>query len=336
MGDSLKSVYKCNPDMFIDLLINTLPTDFQKRQEKACFIVDDIMLPHGKKELDIYLSELAKIEVNIRELQQTHRDHVVHAVTTFLLGSFIIENSHLQKTVDPFTWKLTSLFHDIAYPIQIANHMLATFRTTIELLSRPRDGRNLKIVSDDLTSLLHNKNSLKLIQNRIDQWKITLDVEDTYQQMIEKGTACHGIYSAIILLDTLDCIYEKKNPNREHRDVIEGNINSNEYIFENEIVDACSAIFLHNLPRESFSPGTIKIELTPIAYLLKICDVLQDWDRPYKGSNGIPADLYDIKIVDNGINFYLLGDRKSKIADELDICKGLKINYFDINTGVLL
>ena len=69
---------------------------------------------------------MAKVEQGIGELQPWIRDHVVHALLTFTLGSYLgakyitLNNSD----VNILQWKLAGLFHDIGYPIQTAKDLM--------------------------------------------------------------------------------------------------------------------------------------------------------------------------------------------------------------------
>jgi hypothetical protein len=92
------------------------------RQKQAASIIQRIMVEHGKRKLLLPVVELARVELGIRELEPQLRDHVVHAVLTFLLGIHI--NKDFLKPsgyrVDTFQWKLAGLFHDVGYPAPLS------------------------------------------------------------------------------------------------------------------------------------------------------------------------------------------------------------------------
>ena len=100
--------------------------EFQERQRLAIKIIEDIITTHGKKNLLRCVTELARVEYNIRELQPWVRDHVVHALLSFILGININEK-FLNSSVDYFQWKLAGLLHDVGYPVQIAKDILKPF-----------------------------------------------------------------------------------------------------------------------------------------------------------------------------------------------------------------
>src|SRR5659263_301120 len=81
--------YGCSYVEINEFLFNL--DNFLQRQGKAIRIVDNIMTMHGKQELLSYVSELARVEHGIQELQPWVRDHVVHALMSYLLGIYINE-----------------------------------------------------------------------------------------------------------------------------------------------------------------------------------------------------------------------------------------------------
>ena len=64
---------------------------FEERQNKSLSIIRKILDIHGKEGIIKFLGELASIEPKIQELQPWVRDHVVHAINTFLIGVYILE-----------------------------------------------------------------------------------------------------------------------------------------------------------------------------------------------------------------------------------------------------
>jgi len=87
-----------------------------ERQKQSIELIEKIMTTHGKEDLYKYLSELARIENGIRELEPWVRDHVSHSFLCYLLGIFINEyflNDNFKIHIDNFQWKLAGLFHDM-------------------------------------------------------------------------------------------------------------------------------------------------------------------------------------------------------------------------------
>jgi hypothetical protein len=103
---------------------------FTPRQQEAIKIIEDILTTHGKEKLLSQLSKLANIEIKIRELQPWQRDHVVHALLSYILGIYL--NEYFLRSlggglVPSLQWKLAGLLHDVAYPIQIGRNIVNYF-----------------------------------------------------------------------------------------------------------------------------------------------------------------------------------------------------------------
>ena len=71
--------------------------NFLRLQEKSIEIIRKILDYHGKKEIVKFLAVLASIEPGIQELQPWQRDHVVHALNSFILGIYINEKFSAAK-----------------------------------------------------------------------------------------------------------------------------------------------------------------------------------------------------------------------------------------------
>lgn len=84
---------------------------FDKRQEKSLQLIRKILNIHGKEDIVKFLARLASIEPRIQEVQPWVRDHVVHAINTFLVGVYILEKVNFPpfrgaRFDYPFMWKL--------------------------------------------------------------------------------------------------------------------------------------------------------------------------------------------------------------------------------------
>lgn len=201
-----------------------------------------------------------------------------------------------------FRWGIASLFHDIGYPVEIIGKQIESFldfATNIDGSQNKRrigahlefeNFRSLNSVAevqpkrdfirdfysgqessvyldllqpvDLLAQKLHNALGIPLddIKNKLDTF-----VHD----MARQGFIDHGFYSAIIVLKWYGYLIQKcgQPPLR----------------FFNAIVDSASAILLHNYYRgvcqPNFTCQPLKPTSHPIAYLLMLCDELQDWNR---------------------------------------------------------
>jgi hypothetical protein len=82
-----------------------------------------------------------------------------------------------------------------------------------------------------------------------------------------------------------------------HRDIIVDKINWNQRWFEGDVVPACTSIFLHNLENRRFEGTQVRANRAPVAFLLRLADTLQEWDRP-SGTEprGHSPELFDIEV----------------------------------------
>ena len=272
---------------------------FVEKQKNAINIIQDIMARHGKDQFRRHFVDLAKFEFGIRTLRPTHRDHVVHSMFSFILGIAI--NEYFLKPsnvhVDPFEWKLASLFHDIGYPIQVASRLLKPFTGNTNEIGKTFKSHdrnvNFKIVPEGFENLSNGENSFDLIQKRLDDWNIQIDAKKEYTDMIDSGGIDHGIISSLAVLNVIDLMYYEYNCDRIEEDIDVNGFNFNQKCFNNHVVSACSAIYIHNLPLKCFK-NKISRNGAPVAFLLRLSDCLQEWGRPSgENINGLsPNDFY--------------------------------------------
>ncbi len=317
--------YCCDKDE-IKRFLTTDNQDFRERQEEAILIIKKIMTAHGKQELRGAVAELARVEYGARELEPLLRDHVVHAMLSFLLGIHINENLLKPSCchVEPFPWKLAGLFHDIGYPVYVARNILNPFTKKINEIKHDlgvgAPDVFFKVVPVGLDKLTNATSSLNLIQSHLDKWGLKIDATREYNDMVDSGQVCHGIISSLSVLYIIDLMYHKYNPKREYKDIRDyTGITWNQSYFDNDVIPACAAIFVHHLPRRCFSSAKLVREQAPLAFLLKLSDCLQDWDRPLADHpSGIPNSEFDIKITNEKLVF-TVADKSSreKIADEV-------------------
>lgn len=286
---------------------------FLKRRQKAFVLIENIMTAHGKEPLLKSISELARIEYGIRKLKQKHRDHVAHAILSFTLGIYINEKFLYTKGIhaSPFQWKLASIFHDIGYPAEIENSLLREFDEKINEIRRlfgaNDQNRYFITIPKGLENLTNKKNSLELIQKCLKKWGLRINAKKEYRGMVESGNINHGIISSLVILNAIDIMYQKNNLAQYH--------------FENDVIPACSAIYIHNLQPECFATAKIDRKKAPLAFLLKLSDCLQEWERPFfENLNGIPSTKFSIEIdIENQLILHakISTAKKKKIKEEI-------------------
>lgn len=321
IGQSKYDAYSCYQAEINDFV--SFVGDFKKRQRMAMEMINNILTDHGKGELLKYVASLAEIEHGIKELQPLQRDHVVHALLTFVLGIYINETWMTTK-VDAFQWKLAALLHDVAYPAEISFKILGSIPKNMNKIacSLGFPDRRIKATTklEGIEELSNGINGLDLMQAKIQQWGLNIDAHAEYK-MVSDNTPCHGVYSALCVLSVLDMMYQRYNPDREYRHIPgkHYHLNFDQSYFENDIVSACTAIFLHNLPPRCFEKARIDKNRTPVCFLLKLCDVLQEWERPSgKDGRGFPGEEFAIEITEGVLKYFVPSNRKKRIYNGIE------------------
>jgi hypothetical protein len=320
-------LYDCEDVGIADFLVGGWR--FPRRQKEAGAIIQMIMHRHGKAGLAKHIAALAKVEKGIRLLQPAQRDHVVHALLSFILGIHINEAFMRNRgcAVGPLQWKLAGLFHDIGYPAQVASKVLSPIADRIKAMAqdlglRPPD-ISFQVHPVGFDRLTDRRHSLALIQSKFVEWGLKVDALTELNKMIGAGKVRHGIVSALSVLCAIDLLYKKFNDKRVRGPTFddEGRDWDQKY-FEQDVVPACAAIFLHDLPPESFAGTPIRKEKAPLAFLLRLADTLQDWERPSgRNSRGVSNRKFDIRIRSDYFEFFVASkSRRQNLLAELKAC----------------
>jgi hypothetical protein len=315
---------------------------YEKRQTDAIKLIKMMLSKNDKESLTPHIVRLSEIEKSIKELEPWSRDHVVHALNTFLLGIYISKEfltPRFARDINSFPWKICGLLHDIGYPLQIgAQSLINPFFKTINDLkheagsNRPDISVNMNFAN--LTTLCNNQNSFRLIQACITDWGLQIDAHDEFQRMIAGNKICHGIMSALTVLYVIDFLYDLYNPERING-YFPGPNNStfDQYFFDYEVVPACAAIYIHNLPARCFNVQKIDPIQAPLAYLLKLSDTLQEWERPFKDNLwGLNAKHFKVNVENGCLNFFtdLIESKDRILRDINDTLNPTGITIIDI------
>ncbi|MEG1972709.1 MAG: hypothetical protein RR315_06070, partial [Oscillospiraceae bacterium] len=250
------------------------------------------------------------------------RDHYVHSVNVFLLGIYIFQsNEHYKRIFEEysqkhkyegafsgdteeffFQWGIAALFHDIGYPVEITNNQLKKFIAYVV------DYGNVK-KSSDVKPYIGYKNYQELCripisEERAEKYKkwmadgfnpldsidllsytlanaFSLDYKGMQSElsnyvgsMQNSGFVDHGFYSALIVMRWYAHFSQESNMPSD--------------LFYYPILTSSSAILLHNYyknvlikPPHSLPPMSARLH--PIAYMLILCDELQEWNREAYG-----------------------------------------------------
>ena len=204
-----------------------------------------------------------------------------------------------------YRWGIASLFHDVGYPLEIVGRQLDEFISMVA----DADGQDIKVRAkisfdnfDELRSVskvlpgeefssgfrsaydeagrldllrAHDLMAFRIHHLHGADLDALRDKLDSFvRSMGETGMIDHGYYSALIVLKWYGFLIQSCRYNSEY--------------FYWPILNSATAILLHNwyklfLQKEPFSLGAMKAADDPLAFLLILCDELQEWNREAHG-----------------------------------------------------
>ena len=265
-----------------------------------CFSEIFALFGEGYGNTQKLLELLSDHEYHSGELLSKHRDHYSHSVYVFALGLAIYahdatyRNNFLNFYALPdnrdsqlkflYLWGMTALFHDIGYPFQLAHEQIKIY--ACEVWGESADfspyvsfGNYDSLIKLSASDSRRISNSLKADRhfktlNQMFAFGLNLrlgyDESDMCRRLktrIVRQPAFmdHWYFSSVILARQL--LAQKS---------LEMTI---------ERLDVLTAIILHNsLSQHEFkNQYPVSPEAHPIAYLLMLCDELQNWDRQAYG-----------------------------------------------------
>ncbi len=277
-----------------------------------------------KKLLDL----LADHEYHSGELLAKHRDHYSHSVYVFALGLAIFANNKTYRQTycefydysdyDSYSeflryWGITSLFHDIGYPFQLAHEQIKQYCCELWGNSQAnpyvsygnfdnfisiKDNEREVIASYDNNALSNVKNINEIlayaVNLRLGYSKKEIEEKLYSRVLVQPNFMDHGYFSSVLILKQL--------------------LSSNGLHLNKAIMDVLSAILLHNNFNKYDIPNSRSISLNehPLAYLMILCDELQNWDRYAYGKISKRDPIaYDIRlnIDDNAIRVNYIFDK---------------------------
>ncbi len=265
----------------------------------------------------LLLEMLSEHEYNAGSLMMKHRDHYSHSAYVFLVGLAFYRNYRPfrvayqtryglgddHKAACHFLeyWGMTSLFHDIGYPFEIAHQQMKSYVCLLDKNNNDDRGFapyiSYRGMDEFCVSRLGDLNDLfaQAITDRMAESFLGRTEAEEYVcrhklQKILKDRAVHenpaekdylymdhAYFSGLILA---------KNYLNHHREV------ERQEQFPTPILDSFCAIILHNslfkftLRRALHTDENLCLnDGQPLAYLLMLCDELQCWDRASYGQN---------------------------------------------------
>jgi len=285
-----------------------------------------------------FMSEIEKITNNSED---PIRDHYFHAFNTMMLGFMIIDKFYerfdalTKKYGDDiileFIWILTSLYHDIGYPVLLQQSLLCkTYGVEGESNFALSDGcvkenRQKFWNCSEYCFIVEVLNHLfdHITNNKGEKWvfdgfphpaQLTKFKNNMKTSFIEEGA--HGTAGAILL--ALLTIKQIRHIERSE---------DREFIYRHIMLASISILFHDLKVRNCFRNNSIKnirAEDFPFSILLTYVDILQDDRRDLTGSSSRPDIFKDIKIVNRKIIVATLEEEilvesiRKKLREELE------------------
>jgi len=228
-------------------------------------------------------------------------------------------------------WALVASLHDAAYPLELAGKQIDEYiKGTVGALGCsftpcPKSfGLHINQLCDFLTmpllqtlcatrfnNAMFSNNAMALIAANISH---KLHVEyapdvlakimlSWIEEDLSSGRVEHGAFSALLMLRMVNAELRTKLDGREPKTDLVHDDNTRRVAGEQtasaveffylECVDAAAAVYLHNAKRTvvPFRDRVLEYRDHPFAWLLFLCDQLQEWLRP-SGAEGDPMELF--------------------------------------------
>ena len=218
-----------------------------------------------------------------------------------------------------YRWGVASLFHDIGYPVEIIGKQLNKFindgvksisstygaDTAIDFKDFNEFNTIIKIdpnFADEYTKNYPEAKFLNLFKpTDIMAHKIATDFSNVNVNQVAKhldsfvdimgdnGFIDHGFFSAILVMNSYGYLIQKFAKKHD--------------FFFYPIVDSATAILLHNyyrnvLQKNPFNLSALHPLQSPLAFLLILCDELQEWNRkPFGVKDKKRSHVNDLKLV---------------------------------------
>ena len=274
-----------------------------------------------------------------------------------------------------YRWGIASLFHDIGYPVEIIGKQLNKFindsvksissiygaDTAIDFKDFNEFNTIVKIepdFADNYTKFYPKSKFLNLFKptdimaqkiatdfSKVDVNQVAKHLDLFVKTMGDSGFIDHGFFSSILVLNSYGYLIQKYAKNHD--------------FFFYPIVDSATAILLHNyyrnvLQKNPFNLKALHPRKSPLAFLLILCDELQEWNRQPFGVkdkkrshvNELGLTIDDVRldvdyIIKNGaLGLGFSGDKEELLNNVLSIRsifkKGLTVSTEVIQDTAIL
>lgn len=250
------------------------------------------------------LSDLASIEFGVQHFDEYLRDHVSHPVYVYLLGLTLMVKVPLFRKIDALTWKLAALLHDVGYPPQL---FLTSAKQYVDKATQTGDKRDTLCQNKYLFSLVgpqklvfHDRDTFSAINGKLLSWNIRLNLLKAHRNFLRIGEINHGILSSLIVTKVIDNLYYEKNHDRSETELDRYNVDWGWGCFKTQILDAVAAISIHDILGK-YQRARLSANEQGVAYLLVLCDTIQQWDRPQQQRVIRPEDV-EITLTEHSIH----------------------------------
>jgi len=292
---------------FLDAFLDA--NTYGESEHFARRLINLVHRQHDKGFFGPTLESLNNFEFYENYEYKKQRLHFIHQVNVFLLGLFLYHNvpfirekignemnetrsdrSHdledkgfIYNTYNEFLyrWRLASLSHDIGYGISLSGNDEQQIKDLLE------DVLSIKIQNLDDLWKFNNKNLLSQLDSSISEISIKQYMQNQCDNPFKSTVYYdHGIISSLIFLRLLNQEYANHRNNKITY-VGSSKIVWDEYFLKGSILQAAVAIALHNLDQNSVlfqeianNQQIFNLEERPLSWLLKVSDILQEWDKP--------------------------------------------------------
>ena len=288
--DSYRITIKGKGNTFIDLL------DVLRSYEENAATLIDKQRDHYIHSVNVFILGLCIYTQNVKyraAFDKTNLDKNLYP--------YSYETKHEEFF---YRWGVAALFHDIGYPVEIIGKQITKFinlATNVDQDAKINPHLEFDNFSalNSITEIIPKKwftqsyferydscvyvdllKPIDLLAHKIHltlgaDLKTTKNALDNFVNVMSKsGFIDHGFYSAIIVLKWYGYLLQSCKEKPEY--------------FYFPILDSASAILLHNYYRNAlmkapFELGAMTPQSHPIAFLLILCDELQEWNRTAYG-----------------------------------------------------
>ncbi len=313
--DVLKDNRSLSPDYelrdMLELIEHFLSEEeYTKRVRLAKEIAKRALTRHGKESLHPFVSSMVDIERGVQQFNRRLRDHINHSVYVYLLGLVFMEKYHqCFGNIDPLSWKIAALLHDIGYPLEWFSKSIGEYLKAVseasEVLPNYYYGirHEVRISQIQLLKFCENHNAFQTIDNKLSNWNILInhhhfDMQQVFTEGLAQGKINHGMLSSLTVLKIIDSLYFRNNRLREEYKSDQSGLDWGEYCFSRQIIPAVAAISVHAVADQI---DGVQLEVAPIAYLLILCDTLQLWSRYSPGRKMYGSSDISISFQSNTI-----------------------------------